>query len=187
MKSEMLADLGTRYPEDLLLLLSKAAFLDPRLKALPFLSSSELKEVTESIEYDAMHYTGSTEVPSESEPPAKKKKGEHQLFQIIDDIMNSDMIDDQQPVIMNHQKAHAEVSQYSSEPSTTNDPLEWWRANSFRYPLLSHLAKKYLSIPATSVPSERVFSTAGNIVTKKRACLDPSTVNMLVFLAENLN
>lgn len=106
----MLADLGTRYPEDLLLLLSKAAFLDPQLKASPFLLSSELKEVTESIEYDAMHYTGSTEVPSESEPPAKKKKGEHQLFKIIEDIMNSDTIDDQQPVIMNHQKAHAEVS-----------------------------------------------------------------------------
>ena len=137
----MLADLGTQYPEDLLLLLSKVAFLDPQLKALPFLSSSELKEVTKSIEYDAMHYTGSTKVPSESQAPAKKKKGEHQLFKITDDIMNSDTIDDQQPVITNHQKARAEVSRYSSEPSTADDPLAWQRANSFRYPLLSHLAK----------------------------------------------
>uniref|UniRef100_A0A1X7TJJ6 Uncharacterized protein n=1 Tax=Amphimedon queenslandica TaxID=400682 RepID=A0A1X7TJJ6_AMPQE len=41
MKSEMLADLSTRYPDDLLLLLSKAAFFDSRLKALPFLTLSQ--------------------------------------------------------------------------------------------------------------------------------------------------
>ena len=50
----------------------------------------------------------------------------------------------------------------------------------------SKVAKKYLSIPATLVPSERAFSTAGNIVNKKRACLQPSSVNVLVFLSENL-
>jgi len=44
----------------------------------------------------------------------------------------------------------------------------------------------WLRIPATSVPSERAFSSAGHIVNTKRACLLPSSVNMLVFLAENL-
>ena len=66
------------------------------------------------------------------------------------------------------------------------DPLLWWSKNSSRYPNLTVLAKKYLAIPATSVPAERVFSTAGNIVNQKRACLLPENVNLLVFLAENL-
>ncbi|EZA46507.1 Zinc finger BED domain-containing protein [Ooceraea biroi] len=51
------------------------------------------------------------------------------------------------------------------------DPLEWWKSHENRFPLVAQLAKKYLSIPATSVASERTFSTAGNIVTAKRSCL----------------
>ena len=38
-----------------------------------------------------------------------------------------------------------------------------------------------------SVPCERVFSIAGHIITEKQACLLPQDVNMLVFLAENLD
>ena len=58
--------------------------------------------------------------------------------------------------------------------------------NEARYPTLSKMARKYLALPATSTPSERVFSIAGSIVIKKRACLLPENVNMLVFLYENL-
>ncbi|MBN3270805.1 ZBED1 protein, partial [Polyodon spathula] len=55
-----------------------------------------------------------------------------------------------------------------------------------KYPHLAQLAKKYLCVPGTSVSSERVFSTARNIVNKKRAALDPEQVDRLVFLANNI-
>ena len=42
------------------------------------------------------------------------------------------------------------------------------------YPHLSNMARKYLGIVATSVPSERLFSITGNIVNAKRSLLDPS-------------
>ncbi|MGL5207642.1 hAT family dimerization domain-containing protein [Cetobacterium sp.] len=61
-------------------------------------------------------------------------------------------------------------------------PLKWWRENSYKYPVPSPLAKAYLSIPATSVPSKHVFSTAGDIVTAKRSQLLPEIVDMLIFL-----
>lgn len=67
----------------------------------------------------------------------------------------------------------------------TVNPLTWWQGNYGRFPLLQKLARKYLAIPATSVPSERVFSAAGNIVTAKRSCLLPENVDMLIFLSEN--
>lgn len=65
-------------------------------------------------------------------------------------------------------------------------PLEWWRNNQRRFPSVAKLAKRYLAIPATSTPSERVFSSAGNIITAKRNCLKGKTVNMLIFLHNNL-
>lgn len=65
-------------------------------------------------------------------------------------------------------------------------PLKWWRENSCKYPSMSPLAKAYLSIPATSVPSERVFSTAGDIVTAQRSQMLPEIVDMLIFLKKNM-
>ena len=65
--------------------------------------------------------------------------------------------------------------------------LEWWKINSTNYPNFSRLAKKYLCIPATSCPSERLFSTSGNIVTPSRTMLKPEKVNMLVFLTKTLD
>ncbi len=52
--------------------------------------------------------------------------------------------------------------------------------------MLSDLAIRYLCIPATSAPSERVFSTAGLTVAKERSRIDPTTANELVFLHESL-
>ena len=39
---------------------------------------------------------------------------------------------------------------------------------------------------AASTASERLFSTAGNIITDQRNCLDPDRAEMLLFLNKNL-
>lgn len=82
-----------------------------------------------------------------------------------------------------------EVSMYKKEQplSAVSNPLTWWRNNCEKYPNLALLAKKYLCIPATSVPSERVFSTAGDIVTAQRSALKSEHVDMLIFLKKNWN
>ena len=98
--------------------------------------------------------------PLEQEPPAKKRKGEYQLKNLIDDIIHSSQANSQQSSEQSTQtvleKVQAEISRYSSEPNYVGDPLQWWKVNANRYLVLIQLARKYLCIPATSVPSECV-------------------------------
>ena len=64
-------------------------------------------------------------------------------------------------------------------------PFAWWATNKAQYPILHKIAIKYLSIPATSVPSERLFSDANNLVTSQRTRLDSSIINKIMFLKRN--
>lgn len=81
----------------------------------------------------------------------------------------------------------SEIDQYEYIPpiEAGKDPLEWWKTHEKQFPTLSKVAKKLLCIPATSVPCERVFSDAGNVVTTKRAQLNEDTVEEVLFLYEN--
>ena len=47
-------------------------------------------------------------------------------------------------------------------------------------------ARRPLAIPATSVPSERLFSKAGDVISKKCNRLAPSKADRIVFLMDNL-
>jgi len=64
-------------------------------------------------------------------------------------------------------------------------PLRWWIENKGALPVLWRLARRYLAIPGTSIPVERLWSHAGNFVTNKRSSLDPETVSDAVFCYEN--
>ncbi|KAM4557777.1 E3 SUMO-protein ligase ZBED1-like [Odontesthes bonariensis] len=70
-------------------------------------------------------------------------------------------------------------------PPLDTNPTDWWKNNTGRYPRLAKLAQRNLCIPATSVPSERVFSAAGLTVNRLRTRLTPEHVNMLIFMNKN--
>ena len=86
-------------------------------------------------------------------------------------------------------RAEEELKKYLEAPplSLSENPLSWWRSHETAFPLLSRQAKRYLCIPGTSVAAERVFSTAGDIVTAQRSSLTPAHVDQLLFLQKNLD
>jgi hypothetical protein len=53
------------------------------------------------------------------------------------------------------------------------------------YPILARLARIYLAVPATSAPSERIFSRAQRLISEKRTALNPDIAGKLFFVAEN--
>ncbi|XP_071682836.1 zinc finger BED domain-containing protein RICESLEEPER 2-like [Lolium perenne] len=58
--------------------------------------------------------------------------------------------------------------------------LDWWKVNSLRYPVLSKMARRFLTIPASSVSSESTFSTGGRVLDDYRSSLKPAMVEALV-------
>ena len=122
-------------------------------------------------------------------PPQKKKKlsalGE--LFEEEDQALleETDVDNSSSPSV--EEKAKKEVQEYRSFKGvlTNVNPIMWWWEKRDRMPLLFNLANKYLCVQASSTPSERVFSTAGDTVSVERARLLPEKVDMLVFLKKN--
>ncbi|CAB5381282.1 unnamed protein product [Rhizophagus irregularis] len=67
------------------------------------------------------------------------------------------------------------------------NPFEWWAIRKTQFPNVAKLARKYLSIPGSSVSSERLFSDAGNQITAKCTRLDSKLAGKMMFLKRNSN
>ncbi|KAL0147863.1 hypothetical protein M9458_056822, partial [Cirrhinus mrigala] len=193
-KKKMCAVLDEKYsPAPLQELLRKATLLDPRYRAhfeaaiIDDTKGQLLKEIMEmteeghNVEQVSDRAAADDDVPTTSSAPPPKKKR-------LCDLLQKRKAQPSTHGLTKREQADAELSRYLQEEALDNsaDPLMWWRDNESRFPLISKLARKYMCICATSTASERMFSTAGNIVTPVRCCLKPEKVNMLVFLSRNL-
>ena len=118
-----------------------------------------------------------------TEPPEKQSKSA--MESLFGDVFITKV---EKPAACVTERVIAEINMYKDEQTMplNKNPLMWWKVNAHKYPLISKTAKFYLGIPATSVPSERVFSTAGDIVNAQRATLSQENVDMLIFLKKNL-
>ena len=66
------------------------------------------------------------------------------------------------------------------------DQLLWCKDHQQQFPLLSFLARVVLAVPAASSKNERMFSVVGNIVTLKRASLNPEEGEQLIVIKCNM-
>ena len=156
-----------------------AAALDPRHHHLNFFSEEERSQVHDIISSKLEQLHSDSE--STQEPQAKKRKEDSKdsamSFLLGTSCESTSTL-----------KWRDEILQFRREPQMHHDSnlLNWWKVNESRFPTLAKMARCYLCVPATSVPSERVFSTAGLVINDRRSSLSPENVDMLIFLSKNL-
>ena len=196
-KNVLATDMDKRYQDqDVSVVLNKASFLDPRFKSLAHLPAasqeeavdSVIAELRESLHMAAQPVSSSTGQESELSEGSPTKKKKTCLEKLLGEKFQTEPQSTGVVTVSRDELVQAEVSRYKSEPilRLSKKPLEWWNTRKHAFPNLATMAQKYLGIVASSVPSECLFSTVGNIVNAKRAALSPENVNKLVFLHEYL-
>ena len=121
-----------------------------------------------------------------NEPPQKRKRASCALADLLGATYASNRSVSE--IKTDQQAAQEEVKMFRLESALPLDcdPLIWWMQHEGAYPNISKVARQFLCIPGTSVSAERVFSTAGDIVTAQRSVLKAQNVDQLVFLQKNL-
>ena len=195
MKEEMTKNLSSRYQGlGITELLNFACFVDPRFKSMPFLDEAKTQLLHDNVLAEMMkHVTpdpeqeedtvSDSECVAEKEPVAKKPKTG--LGKLLGGTFSRPGEKRRMSI---REKAEQERKRYIEEPSPYIDEnaLVWWKRNHNRFPAIAVIARRVVCIPATSTPSERLFSKAGHIINSKRASLEPENASTLCFLAENL-
>ena len=181
-KQEIKKHLEDRYHQPAVeKIISMATFLDPKYKELPFIDSWSKREIVDMVEDKliSLEFNGTLDqeereveevVENEDlDPPMSKKKGP--ISKLIRDLFEGPSSSDSSTC-----KASKELELYKAEQSLkdlNSDPLMWWKSRQSVYPLLCQLVKAVHCFVATSVPSERLFSSSGNIISSSRSRLTP--------------
>ena len=67
------------------------------------------------------------------------------------------------------------------------DPFLWWRMRRTKFPILAKLARRYLCVLATSVPSEHIIPKNGWILGKRRGVGSTGITCETVFISSNFS
>lgn len=164
-----------------------ATFLDPRFKARGFYNPDKYRETKAKVE----QAVGRLCAEEEPQPATTATAPSSSSVNGIDDMWaefdreHSRITADRRPSC----SATLEVRQYIEQLpiSRKEDPLLYWKKHELTYPRLAKLAKRHLCIMATSTPSERVFSTAGQVVSAKRSRLTTKNVEKIIFMNKNMD
>ena len=159
-----------------------AAILDPRLK-LDWCTGSESARNESTFKKYVSNMTATkyirnleSQIESPPEPPSKKCK--------LVSFMTS--LPSQSPMIASLSKV-GEINLYLSEPRLPEeaDVLAFWKFKECEFQTLSKIAQRYLSVPASSAPVERLFSVSGKFFRPDRCSLNDEVFHKLITVKSN--
>lgn len=189
-------DIEEMYPSHLY---SKATILDPRFKKAAFISNENANTAEQEVQKEIADYI-KTNAPERN---ILEQSVYHTTLTTAEQLEHSSQPVSLQENLLTYLEATVTTlrsqTTYSSTAATLfkqymnieflniqDDPILFWKNNKQMLGALCEVALKYSCIPATSVPSERVFSKAGQIVSARRNRLLPDNVDKLIFLNANL-
>lgn len=188
---KMLIDFN-KYWDDMYLLLSIAAFLDPRykMKFVEFcLSESEAAVVLENIYklYDVyevqrdqnMYLLGDS---SSEEEEDKNGSGKYVMRKWGNNLKDLNVLKEYCDTVQSkYEPEKSDLELYLEEPVVywmdNFCALKWWKENGLKYPRLSKMARDLLAIPVTLVSSYEAFSIEPREVDRSLMSLKPEVMN----------
>lgn len=78
-----------------------------------------------------------------------------------------------------------ELSTYLHEEPTDEDPLQYWKRKSIDFPLLSQVAKKVFTVPATTTSVDQIFNLVSKTLRPEQCRLLPKNLDTLIYLKAN--
>lgn len=167
---------------------AKATFLDPRLKKVAFglevNANTAQKYIAEELTHELQTQNPiqeSEEMFNSASPVSvvSKEKEENCLWAFFDE-----KIAKRKTTITPATTGTLILKQYLELPylQRSKNPLEFWKKHKNIFPELYKMQLKYLCIPGTSVPSERVFSKTGQLTSARRNRLSSKNLDKIVFL-----
>lgn len=184
-------DVRFKMNDDMIL----ASFLDPSMQHLPIIKNyldehniDVVKLLHEKwLKYELSAEVGSSD-PNQGSKGPKRKASEPAVndakkirLELIEKHCAMEAVVGHSPIDC----IRREVNKYTSIIGVLEEPLVWWCKNEIQFPYLSKITKVMLSFMATSAIVERFFSKAGILVTKRKANLDPTSMQKILFIHEN--
>lgn len=142
-----------------------ATILHPQMKGLKFATDEDKLGTIRDLKA-MVDSTDSTE-----QRPVRRRSNESVVSDYFDDDSDLDEVE--------------MYLSYKVPPTDDFDLLKWWEEHRDTFPKLYKISMFIHSIPATSAPSERKFSLAGNILNCLRCSLDPSKIEDLLLIHSN--
>ena len=163
--------------------LALATIFDPRFKD-NFFRGNIIKATTKEWVLEEMTSITTVEVEPQQESAAPKRMCPLKNPVLLDVFMEIIADSSGQDIA----SSASELDKYLNDPLIdykTGDPYNWRGQHHKEFPTLAILARRFLSAPATSVPSERLFSAAGDLYDEKRNRLLPHLSEELLFIQNN--
>ena len=155
--------------------LKTASALDPRFKKLKCVPHDECELVWSHVLGLMEQELGRADDPQDDAAAAAPKRSRYHC--------DNDDEDDHDGATRPTAMQMLQLYRCQPRASDDTDPLAWWKDNVNAFGPMSQLALRFLCCLGTRVPSERLFSRAGNVISKKRSSLLPENANKLICLA----